>query len=180
MDEIYLSRANRIWTRACSCIAPERLLFSHFLRVPLNSVWSFVFGVQLKKSRSDMEDRRRKSLLPWHRKNRSKSKDRGETEYSKGQTQREHEAEDTVSIRSDVTSSRSSLASWDLRTGPFARQVRISSVGWMTQTWTWLHSTAKFWQAFVTCVCLALLFRKLSPLKLSNLGIFCLNEIKSC
>ncbi|GLV40551.1 locomotion defects [Carabus blaptoides fortunei] len=37
---------------------------------------------KLKKSLSNAEDRRRKSLLPWHRKNRSKSKDRGETEYN--------------------------------------------------------------------------------------------------
>ncbi|XP_034233546.1 regulator of G-protein signaling loco-like isoform X3 [Thrips palmi] len=76
---------------------------------------------KLKKSRSDAEDRRRKSLLPWHRKNRSKSKDRGESEYSKARTRREQF--DTVSIRSDVTSSRSSLASWDLALrGSLSRQ----------------------------------------------------------
>ncbi|XP_026274347.1 regulator of G-protein signaling loco isoform X2 [Frankliniella occidentalis] len=76
---------------------------------------------KLKKSRSDVEDRRRKSLLPWHRKNRSKSKDRGESEYSKLRTRREQY--DTVSIRSDVTSSRSSLASWDLALrGSLSRQ----------------------------------------------------------
>ncbi|XP_017131385.1 regulator of G-protein signaling loco isoform X3 [Drosophila elegans] len=33
---------------------------------------------KLKKSASNAEDRRRKSLLPWHRKTRSKSRDRGE------------------------------------------------------------------------------------------------------
>lgn len=38
---------------------------------------------KLKKSLSNAEDRRRKSLLPWHRKNRSKSKDRGESEYNR-------------------------------------------------------------------------------------------------
>ncbi|XP_018328425.1 regulator of G-protein signaling loco isoform X3 [Agrilus planipennis] len=41
-----------------------------------------VTPTKLKKSLSNAEDRRRKSLLPWHRKNRSKSKDRGETEYN--------------------------------------------------------------------------------------------------
>ncbi|XP_012226987.1 regulator of G-protein signaling loco isoform X2 [Linepithema humile] len=82
-------------------------------------------SVKLKKSHSDAEDRCRKSILPWNRKNRSKSKDRGESEYNKvpsrGETiyksfttiKRETEGnnnEDTVSI----SSSRSSLASWDL------------------------------------------------------------------
>ncbi|CAB3362545.1 Hypothetical predicted protein [Cloeon dipterum] len=63
---------------------------------------------KLKKSQSDAEDRRRKSLLPWGRKNsgqsRSKSRDRGE---EKGH-------DDSSSIRSELTSSRSSLASSDL------------------------------------------------------------------
>lgn len=87
--------------------------------------------LQLKKSRSDAEDRHRKSLLPWHRKNRSKSKDRGESEYSK-QRVLEHkcDTEDTVSVRSDVTSSRSSLASWDLALrGSFSRQSVTSGEG---------------------------------------------------
>ncbi|XP_049804565.1 regulator of G-protein signaling loco isoform X2 [Schistocerca nitens] len=79
---------------------------------------------KLKKSRSDAEDRRRKSLLPWHRKNRSKSKDRGESEYNKMRMiNQQRETEDAVSVRSDVTSSRSSLASWDLALrGSFSRQ----------------------------------------------------------
>ncbi|XP_033221988.1 regulator of G-protein signaling loco isoform X2 [Belonocnema kinseyi] len=82
-------------------------------------------SVKLKKSHSDAEDRFRKSILPWHRKNRSKSKDRGESEYSqtpsrsdtmyKSFTTIKREAEgnnneDSISI----SSSRSSLASWDL------------------------------------------------------------------
>ncbi|KYN19650.1 Regulator of G-protein signaling 12 [Trachymyrmex cornetzi] len=82
-------------------------------------------SVKLKKSHSDAEDRRRKSLLPWNRKNRSKSKDRGESEYNKTPSRSEtiyksftvikretegNNNEDTVSI----SSSRSSLASWDL------------------------------------------------------------------
>ncbi|XP_078053103.1 regulator of G protein signaling family member locomotion defects isoform X2 [Augochlora pura] len=82
-------------------------------------------SVKLKKSHSDAEDRCRKSILPWNRKNRSKSKDRGETEYSKTPSRsdtiyksfttmkRESEGnnnDDSISI----SSSRSSLASWDL------------------------------------------------------------------
>ncbi|XP_076164696.1 regulator of G protein signaling family member locomotion defects isoform X2 [Ptiloglossa arizonensis] len=82
-------------------------------------------SVKLKKSHSDAEDRCRKSILPWNRKNRSKSKDRGESEYSKAPSRSEtiyksfttmkREAEgnnndDSISI----SSSRSSLASWDL------------------------------------------------------------------
>nr|XP_012146955.1 PREDICTED: regulator of G-protein signaling loco isoform X2 [Megachile rotundata] len=82
-------------------------------------------SVKLKKSHSDAEDRCRKSILPWNRKNRSKSKDRGETEYNKTPSRNEtiyksfttmkREAEgnnndDSISI----SSSRSSLASWDL------------------------------------------------------------------
>ncbi|XP_077258095.1 regulator of G protein signaling family member locomotion defects isoform X6 [Temnothorax americanus] len=82
-------------------------------------------SVKLKKSHSDAEDRCRKSILPWNRKNRSKSKDRGESEYNKAPSRSEtiyksftvikreaegNNNEDTVSI----SSSRSSLASWDL------------------------------------------------------------------
>ncbi|XP_011707290.1 PREDICTED: regulator of G-protein signaling loco [Wasmannia auropunctata] len=82
-------------------------------------------SVKLKKSHSDAEDRCRKSLLPWNRKNRSKSKDRGESEYNKAPSRSEtiyksftvikretegNNNEDSVSI----SSSRSSLASWDL------------------------------------------------------------------
>ncbi|XP_032672591.1 regulator of G-protein signaling loco isoform X2 [Odontomachus brunneus] len=82
-------------------------------------------SVKLKKSHSDAEDRCRKSILPWNRKNRSKSKDRGETEYNKVPSRSEtiyksftvikretegNNNEDSVSI----SSSRSSLASWDL------------------------------------------------------------------
>ncbi|XP_049825933.1 regulator of G-protein signaling loco isoform X3 [Aethina tumida] len=73
---------------------------------------------KLKKSLSNAEDRRRKSLLPWHRKNRSKSKDRGENEYT------HHRRNDAVAVstenlnrdvgNSDVYSSRSSLTSLDL------------------------------------------------------------------
>ncbi|XP_011160617.2 regulator of G-protein signaling loco isoform X2 [Solenopsis invicta] len=82
-------------------------------------------SIKLKKSHSDAEDRCRKSILPWNRKNRSKSKDRGEQEYNKAPSRSEtiyksftvikretegNNNEDSVSI----SSSRSSLASWDL------------------------------------------------------------------
>lgn len=67
---------------------------------------------KLKKSLSNAEDRRRKSLLPWHRKNRSKSKDRGETEYN----QRKDGSESVISVKnvSHGHSSQSSLTSLDL------------------------------------------------------------------
>lgn len=65
---------------------------------------------KLKKSLSNAEDRRRKSLLPWHRKNRSKSKDRGESEY----TQKKDEPNDIteeICKSADIHSSKSSLTS---------------------------------------------------------------------
>ncbi|XP_056640653.1 regulator of G-protein signaling loco [Diorhabda sublineata] len=71
---------------------------------------------KLKKSVSNAEDRRRKSLLPWHRKNRSKSKDRGESDYNR-------KLNDIISgdlknldrcDQTDVHSSGSSLTSLDL------------------------------------------------------------------
>ncbi|XP_046385174.1 regulator of G-protein signaling loco isoform X2 [Ischnura elegans] len=96
-------------------------------------------GKQLKKSRSDAEERRRKSLLPWHRKNRSKSKDRGETDYQKMRaaaaalipnSSSHTGGDDASSSRSDLASSRSSLASSDLaliQRGALARQSLTSS-----------------------------------------------------
>ncbi|XP_074114684.1 regulator of G protein signaling family member locomotion defects isoform X1 [Cotesia typhae] len=97
-------------------------------------------SVKLKKSHSDAEDRRRKSILPWNRKNRSKSKDRGESEYNKIPTRVEPMYKSFSSMKRDessnhninnnnnnnnnninnnednisISSSRSSLASWDL------------------------------------------------------------------
>ncbi|XP_031780001.1 regulator of G-protein signaling loco isoform X3 [Nasonia vitripennis] len=82
--------------------------------------------VKLKKSHSDAEDRCRKSILPWHRKNRSKSKDRGESEYNKTPSrgekiyksfstiQRDNEGNNNEEDSVSISSSRSSLASWDL------------------------------------------------------------------
>lgn len=60
--------------------------------------------VKLKKSLSNAEDRRRKSLLPWHRKTRSKSKDRNEEK--KAAAESNHQT-------NSVYSSRSSLSSFD-------------------------------------------------------------------
>ncbi|XP_066586671.1 regulator of G-protein signaling loco isoform X2 [Prorops nasuta] len=83
-------------------------------------------GIKLKKSHSDAEDRCRKSILPWHRKNRSKSKDRGESEYNKTPSRsetiyksfttikREVEGNNNHEDTASISSSRSSLASWDL------------------------------------------------------------------
>lgn len=73
---------------------------------------------KLKKSLSNAEDRRRKSLLPWHRKNRSKSKDRGESEYHQEKSDIIHSNESVNGKMSgggsDIHSSKSSLTSLDL------------------------------------------------------------------
>lgn len=67
---------------------------------------------KLKKSLSNAEDRRRKSLLPWHRKNRSKSKDRGESEYDKSEIVVDIGNQTGKSFGSN--SSKSSLTSMEL------------------------------------------------------------------
>ncbi|XP_044736099.1 regulator of G-protein signaling loco [Chrysoperla carnea] len=79
---------------------------------------------KLKKSLSNAEDRRRKSLLPWHRKNRSKSKDRGEMEYchpnittrnmSQMQSNDSLQSKPDSSEQNDMYNSRTSLTSWDV------------------------------------------------------------------
>ncbi|RZC33398.1 regulator of G-protein signaling loco, partial [Asbolus verrucosus] len=71
---------------------------------------------KLKKSLSNAEDRRRKSLLPWHRKNRSKSKDRGESEYNQKRSDiiTSNESVNGKMGGSDIHSSKSSLTSLDL------------------------------------------------------------------
>lgn len=65
---------------------------------------------KLKKSLSNAEDRRRKSLLPWHRKARCKSKDRHE-DYNNGNGSLKKSTSNGVTI--DIHSSRSSLSSFD-------------------------------------------------------------------
>ncbi|XP_052903171.1 regulator of G-protein signaling loco-like [Anopheles moucheti] len=96
---------------------------------------------KLKKSLSNAEDRRRKSLLPWHRKTRCKSKDRGDSDASKkdngkggssGAASGEKgsgmatagggSSSNTLKLlstnsTSDIHSSRSSLASFDAAIG---------------------------------------------------------------
>uniref|UniRef100_A0A182K8D4 RGS domain-containing protein n=1 Tax=Anopheles christyi TaxID=43041 RepID=A0A182K8D4_9DIPT len=94
---------------------------------------------KLKKSLSNAEDRRRKSLLPWHRKTRCKSKDRGDSDTSKkdskdgkgGSTGEKASgttatggggSSNTLKLlstnsTSDIHSSRSSLASFDAAIG---------------------------------------------------------------
>ncbi|XP_060645999.1 regulator of G-protein signaling loco isoform X1 [Drosophila nasuta] len=81
---------------------------------------------QLKKSASNAEDRRRKSLLPWHRKTRSKSRDRSEIMADLQQTLMPAPpppppllalltggANSVQNSLSDLHSSRSSLSSFD-------------------------------------------------------------------
>ncbi|EGK96898.1 AGAP002411-PC [Anopheles gambiae str. PEST] len=96
---------------------------------------------KLKKSLSNAEDRRRKSLLPWHRKTRCKSKDRGDSDTSKKDSKEKgggsggggggEKASGTTATgsssntlkllstnsTSDIHSSRSSLASFDAAIG---------------------------------------------------------------
>ncbi|XP_050067871.1 uncharacterized protein LOC126556586 [Anopheles maculipalpis] len=96
---------------------------------------------KLKKSLSNAEDRRRKSLLPWHRKTRCKSKDRGDSDASKKDngkggsggagsgekssgmaTSAGGSSSNTLKLlstnsTSDIHSSRSSLASFDAAIG---------------------------------------------------------------
>lgn len=66
-------------------------------------------ATKLKKSLSNAEDRRRKSLLPWHRKTRCKSKDRSE----ETEPENNHSTLKKGSGNGDVHSSRSSLSSFD-------------------------------------------------------------------
>lgn len=69
--------------------------------------------MQLKKSLSNAEDRRRKSLMPWHRKTRCKSKDRGEQDYKGGQGSALAKQSALSASNAEVHSSVGSLASWD-------------------------------------------------------------------
>ncbi|KAG5893133.1 hypothetical protein JTB14_034153 [Gonioctena quinquepunctata] len=74
---------------------------------------------KLTKSISNAEDRRRKSLLPWHRKNRSKSRDRAEAEYTHGEENDGTSGDLSENVllcdgRNEVHSSGSSLTSIDL------------------------------------------------------------------
>lgn len=71
---------------------------------------------KLKKSLSNAEDRRRKSLLPWHRKTRCKSKDRSSEEFLRNESLKNPNSHLTINInqsQNDIYSSRSSLSSFD-------------------------------------------------------------------
>ncbi|XP_055847261.1 regulator of G-protein signaling loco isoform X2 [Episyrphus balteatus] len=82
---------------------------------------------KLKKSASNAEDRRRKSLLPWHRKTRCKSRDRDELDNDHGNSKSSNnrtgkyqqstgnslKITNTTNSTSDIHSSRSSLSSFD-------------------------------------------------------------------
>lgn len=77
-------------------------------------------STKLKKSLSNAEDRRRKSLLPWHRKTRCKSKDRNEENQQNEAHKHGHDPHSHSSAaahmnqsQNDIHSSRSSLSSFD-------------------------------------------------------------------
>lgn len=70
---------------------------------------------KLKKSLSNAEDRRRKSLLPWHRKARCKSKDRDDSKLKESNGKSNGSSSNTLKLpsnnsTSDIHSSRSSLS----------------------------------------------------------------------
>lgn len=77
---------------------------------------TIVTSSKLKKSLSNAEDRRRKSLLPWHRKTRCKSKDRSNEEFLRNESLKNTNSQLTINInqsQNDIHSSRSSLSSFD-------------------------------------------------------------------
>lgn len=78
------------------------------LRISTDKVPPIV-PTKLKKSLSNAEDRRRKSLLPWNRKVRCKSKDRNEE-----MLRNESHKNDANQSQNDIHSSRSSLSSFDV------------------------------------------------------------------
>ncbi|XP_016983082.2 regulator of G-protein signaling loco isoform X2 [Drosophila rhopaloa] len=97
---------------------------------------------KLKKSASNAEDRRRKSLLPWHRKTRSKSRDRAEIMADLQHTLMPAPPLPppalltSASLKlvcgqnslSDLHSSRSSLSSFDAGTAPSGQGASAESV----------------------------------------------------
>ncbi|KAG5680659.1 hypothetical protein PVAND_010153 [Polypedilum vanderplanki] len=68
---------------------------------------------KLKKSLSNAEDRRRKSLLPWNRKTRCKSKDREEENKKNSTSSSNTLKHNSNQSGGDIHSSRSSLSSFD-------------------------------------------------------------------
>lgn len=75
---------------------------------------------KLKKSVSNAEDRRRKSLLPWHRKTRCKSKDGSDDQltvksilFASTSSIPKAIADSALNGNNEITSSRSSLSSFD-------------------------------------------------------------------
>lgn len=87
------------------------------LRISTHQQTSNSTMIKLKKSLSNAEDRRRKSILPWNRKTRCKSKDRGEVENIDS-IKNSASSTNTLKLVSnhsagDIHSSRSSLSSFD-------------------------------------------------------------------
>ncbi len=93
------------------------------LRINLQTSQTASTITKLKKSLSNAEDRRRKSLLPWHRKVRCKSKDREELNNKEKECSTKNSTSSSNSntlkitsnhsLASDLHSSRSSLSSFD-------------------------------------------------------------------
>lgn len=81
--------------------------------IPFDNKSAASTSSKLKKSLSNAEDRRRKSLLPWHRKTRCKSKDRSEESNSTVAAADVGRLKPSDRSQSDIHSSRSSLSSFD-------------------------------------------------------------------
>lgn len=90
-------------------------LLDPMLRIAVQQPPTSSTMTKLKKSLSNAEDRRRKSLLPWHRKTRCKSKDRDENKESMKNSTSSSNTLKHASNHSagDIHSSRSSLSSFD-------------------------------------------------------------------
>lgn len=80
---------------------------------PIEKVKTMTAPTKLKKSLSNAEDRRRKSLLPWHRKTRCKSKDRNEDKVDVDALRTMPIAVNIEYPDNDTYSSRSSLTTFD-------------------------------------------------------------------
>ncbi|XP_060536156.1 regulator of G-protein signaling loco [Cylas formicarius] len=103
------------------CLAGDTVITKFDPRLALHTGINSTPTSKLKKSLSNAEDRRRKSLLPWHRKNnsshqRSKSRDREESsclqKYSNSYGA-DYDHQRTADLEGGIHSSQSSLTSLD-------------------------------------------------------------------
>lgn len=98
-----------------------RITVDTYEKAPVPPSSSSSSSNKLKKSLSNAEDRRRKSLLPWHRKTRCKSKDRNEENQQNESHKQNHDTSSHSTAapvhmnqsQNDIHSSRSSLSSFD-------------------------------------------------------------------